>query len=225
MFKNDEYLIIVSDHTTKLTTYSYDYPYNYINNSIVTIQSKTLQDIKPTDNILYKIWTSIKNPTTFEVCKTASLGNIIGRTIGQLYTNKYINFCLILIAMWGSGSVLITALGDCTVTFKTYAGRTINLMLSKDELCSGVYTFADMKNNFTNFCKTYNTTDGKGWTYTIDLNKPYNSSPSVYSLAESKNITIFDTGSQMFDDKKIKSTTKTTADWIPQISCNHIDLQ
>ena len=33
-----------------IEVYSYDYPYNYINNSIVTIQSKTLQDIKPTDN-------------------------------------------------------------------------------------------------------------------------------------------------------------------------------
>ena len=221
VFKNDEYLIVVSKHMTKIITYSYDYPYNYINNSIVTIQSKTFQTIEPRKNLLYKMWAYITKYDTEDDCKNsiATIGNI---KIGYLYTNNYINLCLIISAMCNSDNdVTISSLGDCTVTFESYKGKTINLMLSTDKLCSGIYTFADMKNNFTNFCKTYNLANGEGWKYTIDLNKPYNPTPTVYSLSESKDITIFDTGSNMFVGNDGSSQI---ADWIPQILCNHIDL-
>lgn len=223
VFKNDEYLIVVSKHMTKIITYSYDYPYNYINNSLVTIQSKTFQTIEPRKNLLYKMWAYIPKYDTEDDCKNsvASMRNI---KIGYLYTNNYINLCLIISAMCTSDNdVTISSLGDCTVTFESYKGKTLFLMLSTDKLCSGVYTFADIKNNFTNFCKTYNLANGKGWKYTIDLNKPYNPTPTVYSLSESKDITIFDTGSNMF--KSNYDGSSEIADWIPQILCNHIDLQ
>lgn len=223
VFKNDEYLIVVSKHMTKIITYSYDYPYNYINNSLVTIQSKTFQTIEPRKNLLYKMWAYIPKYDTEDDCKNSvvSMRNI---KIGYLYTNNYINLCLIISAMCTSDNdVTISSLGDCTVTFESYKGKTLFLMLSTDKLCSGVYTFADIKNNFTNFCKTYNLANGKGWKYTIDLNKPYNPTPTVYSLSESKDITIFDTGSNMYDSNYDGSSE--IADWIPQILCNHIDLQ
>ena len=223
VFKNDEYLIVVSKHMTKIITYSYDYPYNYINNSLVTIQSKTFQTIEPRKNLLYKMWAYIPKYDTEDDCKNSvvSMRNI---KIGYLYTNNYINLCLIISAMCTSDNdVTISSLGDCTVTFESYKGKTLFLMLSTDKLCSGVYTFADIKNNFTNFCKTYNLANGKGWKYTIDLNKPYNPTPTVYSLSESKDITIFDTGSNMF--KSNYDDSSEIADWIPQILCNHIDLQ
>ena len=222
VFKNNEYLIVVSNYTTEIEVYSYDYPYNYINNSIVTIQSKTLQDIKPTDNILYKVWTNVNNWASEPVCQSSGISNVWGNIITYIYTNKYITFCLILTAMLRNINVSLTSLGDCKATFKFNCGGGADFILSKEPYCKGVYLLTDMKDSLTNICKMINTWNGKGWKYTIDLNAAYSSTPTVYNLASKKDIAVYNTGSNLLNDAKYKYVTNTVNEYIPPVHCNEI---
>ena len=225
VFKNDEYLIIVSNHINEIETYSYDYPYNYINNSIVTLQSKTPQSIKQTDNILYKMWTHVDNYASDPACQKSSIAYVWGNTVTHVYANKYITFALILAAMLRDIDTTLTSLGNCKATFRVKQGNDIDIMLSKEPYCKGVYLLTDVKDSITNFCKVVNTWNGKGWTYTIDLNAEYQSTPTIYNVASKKDLSVFNTGSNLLtEDKYNRIVNKGNSD-IPPVNCNHIDLQ
>ena len=225
VFKNDEYLIIVSNHVNEIETYSYDYPYNYINNSIVTLQSKTPQSIKQTDNILYKMWTHVDNYASDPACQKSSIAYVWGNTVTHVYANKYITFALILAAMLRDINTTLTSLGNCKATFRVKQGNDIDIMLSKEPYCKGVYLLTDVKDSITNFCKVVNTWNGKGWTYTIDLNAEYQSTPTIYNVASKKDLSVFNTGSNLLtEDKYNRIVNKGNSD-IPPVNCNHIDLQ
>ena len=225
VFKNDEYLIIVSNHVNEIETYSYDYPYNYINNSIVTLQSKTPQSIKQTDNILYKMWTHVNKYASDPVCQQSNISYVWGNTVTHVYANKYITFALILAAMLRDINTTLTSLGNCKATFRIKQGNDIDIMLSKEPYCKGVYLPTDVKDSITNFCKVVNTWNGKGWTYTIDLNAEYQSTPTIYNIASKKDLSVFNTGSNLLtEDKYNRIVNKGNSD-IPPVNCNHIDLQ
>ena len=225
VFKNDEYLIIVSNHVNEIETYSYDYPYNYINNSIVTLQSKTPQSIKQTDNILYKMWTHVNKYASDPVCQQSNISYVWGNTVTHVYANKYITFALILAAMLRDINITLTSLGNCKATFRVKQGNDIDIMLSKEPYCKGVYLPTDVKDSITNFCKVVNTWNGKGWTYTIDLNAEYQSTPTIYNIASKKDLSVFNTGSNLLtEDKYNRIVNKGNSD-IPPVNCNHIDLQ
>ena len=225
VFKNDEYLIVVSNHVNEIETYSYDYPYNYINNSIVTLQSKTPQSIKQTDNILYKMWTHVDNYASDPVCQQSSISYVWGNIVTRVYANKYITFALILAAMLRDIDTTLTSLGNCKATFRIKQGNDIDIMLSKEPYCKGVYLPTDVKDSITNFCKVVNTWNGKGWTYTIDLNAEYQSTPTIYNVASKKDLSVFNTGSNLLtEDKYNRIVNKGNSD-IPPVNCNHIDLQ
>ena len=222
VLQNDEYLIIVSNYTTEIESYSYDYPYNYINNSIVTLQSKTLQSIKQTDNILYKMWAHVDNYASDPACQKSSISYVWGNTISHVYSNKYINFCLILVAMIRDIDTTLTSLGDCKATFRIKQGDNIDLILSKEPYCKGVYLPTDVKDSITNFCKVVNTWNGKGWKYTIDLNAEYQSTPTIYNVASKKDLPVFNTGSNLLVGSRYSYITNTADKSIPSVHCNQI---
>ena len=227
VFKNDEYLIVLSNYTYDIESYSSDYPYNYINNSIVTLQSKTLHAVTTTNNILYKIWFSVIDFGTEELCINRGLSGVTGNTISPVYTNKYITFCMMLFALLSKQYITLASLGDCTATFKFaegLQGQGAIFILSKEPYCKGVYLLTDMKDSLENFCKVINVTDGKGWTYTIDLNAAYESTPTVYNHASSKNISVFNSGSNLLDNNKYEYVTTTNNDQTPTVNCNQIML-
>lgn len=222
VFKNDEYLIIVSNYVNEIETYSYDYPYNYINNSIVTLQSKNPQSIKTTDNILYKMWTRVSNYASDPVCQNSRISYVWGNTVTHIYTNKYITFALILIAMLRNVDVSLSSLGDCKATFRVKQGNDINFILSKEPYCKGIYLFTDVKDSIANFCKVVNTWNGKGWTYTIDLNAEYQSTPTIYNVASKKDLPVFNTGSNLLTENRYNHIINKENNDIPSIHFNQI---
>ena len=220
VFKNEEYLIIISNTIYDIETYSYDYPYNYINNSIVTLQSKHQQNIIPLNNVLYKIWTHVRDWASEATCNNSGLSYVLGHTITPVYTNKYITFCLILIAMLRNDNITLSSLGDCKVTFRFSRNKEAVFMLSEEPYCQGIYTVSDMKNSIVNLCKVINSWSGKGWTYTIDLNAAYQSTPTVYNIASKKTIPVFNTGSNLVSDERYNKIVNTQNSNIPSLHCN-----
>lgn len=220
VFKNEEYLIIISNTIYDIETYSYDYPYNYINNSIATIQSKHQQNIIPLNNVLYKIWTHVRDWASEATCNNTGLSYVLGHTITPVYTNKYITFCLILIAMLRDANITLSSLGDCKVTFRFPHSKNAVFMLSEEPYCQGIYTVSDMKNSIVNLCKVINSWSGKGWTYTIDLNAAYQSTPTVYNIASKKTIPVFNTGSNLVSDERYNRIVNSQNPNIPSLHCN-----
>ena len=221
VFKTEQYLIIVGNHHfVEIETYSNDYPYNYINNSTVTLQSKNLQTIRQTNNVLYKIWTHVRDWASEATCNNSGLSYVLGHTITPVYTNKYVTFCLILIAMLRDDNITLSSLGDCKVTFRFPHSQRAAFMLSEKPYCQGIYTVSDMKNSIVNLCKVINSWSGKGWTYTIDLNAAYQSTPTVYNIASKKTIPVFNTGSNLVSDERYNKIVNTQNSNIPSLHCN-----
>ena len=221
VFKTEQYLIIVGNHHfVEIETYSNDYPYNYINNSTVTLQSKNLQIIRQTNNVLYKIWTHVRDWASEATCNNTGLSYVLGHTITPVYTNKYVTFCLILIAMLRDANITLSSLGDCKVTFRFPHSKRAAFMLSEKPYCQGIYTVSDMKNSIVNLCKVINSWSGKGWTYTIDLNAAYQSTPTVYNIASKKTIPVFNTGSNLVSDERYNRIVNSQNPNIPSLHCN-----
>lgn len=202
VFKNDEYLIIISNTIYDIETYAYDYPYNYINNSIATIQSKHQQNIIPLNNELYKVWTAVADDASDAACKKSKLSYVWGSKIGDLYTNKYINLAIVLNVLLRSTEASLYSIKDCSAIFQYKRGSTINILMSQDKYCRGIYQLADVKSAYENICGAVNTWNGKGWRYIIDFNADYQTKPNVYNIAAGKTVYIFNDGKQLvkYDD-------------------------
>ena len=202
VFKNDEYLIIISNTIYDIETYAYDYPYNYINNSIATIQSKHQQNIIPLNNELYKVWTAVADNASDAACKKSKLSYVWGSKIGDLYTNKYINLAIVLNVLLRSTEASLYAVNDCSAIFQYKRGSTINILMSQEKYCRGIYQLADVKSAFSNICGAVNTWNGKGWRYIIDFDADYQTKPNVYNIASGKTVYIFNDGKQLvkYDD-------------------------
>lgn len=202
VFKNEEYLIIISNTIYDIETYAYDYPYNYINNSIATIQSKHQQNIIPLNNELYKVWTAVADDASDAACKKSKLSYIYGSKIGDLYTNKYINLAIVLNVLLRSTEASLYAVNDCSAIFQYKRGSTINILMSQEKYCRGIYQLADVKSAYENICGAVNTWNGKGWRYIIDFDADYQTKPNVYNIASGKTVYIFNDGNQLvkYDD-------------------------
>ena len=202
VFKNEEYLIIISNTIYDIETYAYDYPYNYINNSIATIQSKHQQNIIPLNNELYKVWTAVADDASDAACKKSKLSYVWGSKIGDLYTNKYINLAIVLNVLLRSTEASLYSIKDCSAIFQYKRGSTINILMSQDKYCRGIYQLADVKSAYENICGAVNTWNGKGWRYIIDFNADYQTKPNVYNIASGKTVYIFNDGKQLatYDD-------------------------
>ena len=202
VFKNEEYLIIISNTIYDIETYAYDYPYNYINNSIATIQSKHQQNIIPLNNELYKVWTAVADVASDAACKKSKLSYVWGSKIGDLYTNKYINLAIVLNVLLRSTEASLYTVNDCSAIFQYKRGSTINILMSQEKYCRGIYQLADVKSAYENICGAVNTWNGKGWRYIIDFDADYQTKPNVYNIAAGKTVYIFNDGNQLvkYDD-------------------------
>lgn len=205
IYKNDEYLFVVSNYKTKIETYSYDYPYNYINNSITTLQSKHFHKVEQTTNELYKTEISLYSNGTAFVCIDKGIRKITTTKIDNLYTNKYINFCLILSNILNNLQTSILALDDCAVTISNDY-NPVTIFLTKDQYCKGIYTLADIKNSIQNMCRLLTQ---NGYIYTIDLNEPYQSTPTFSKFPDNSIFNAFDSGTQLISQDDIQSNNKS----------------
>lgn len=217
VFKNEEYLIIISNTIYDIETYAYDYPYNYINNSIATIQSKHQQNIVPLNNELYKVWTSVADVASDAACKKSNLTPVWGSKIGDLYTNKYINLALVLNVLLRNTEVSLYSVNDCSAIFQYKRGAAINILMSQEKYCRGIYQLADVKSSFSNICGAVNTWNGKGWRYIIDFNADYQTTPNVYNIASGKTVYIFNDGNQLVKYDDVANLRKGV--YVPTIEC------
>lgn len=213
IYKDDEYLIVVG-YKTVIETYSYDYSFNYINNSTTTLQSKHFHYVEQTTNELYKTVISLYVDGTYVNCVDKGIQKISTVKIDNLYTNKYINFCLILSNIFNNSNTYIASFDDCEVTIVNDY-KPVTIFLSKYPYHKGIYTLADIKNSFQNICKSI-VTDSNGYKYTIDLNKPYQSTPSFYNIRDKSNFNTFDSGTQLISQNDIQSNN------ISNVSCKYI---
>ena len=206
VYKNDEYLIISASGLRLIETYSYDYPYNYINNSVATIQSKHLQTIQTIPNELYEISFDFKKRKDPSNCTSSnSVIDMKVTKIGNLYTNKYINFGVIINTLMNNLGIEILSLNDCSIFIRYYPKKTnVHLLLSKEKYCQGIYTFEDIKNSTSQMCIAMQVWSGKGYKYTINLNKPYQSVPTFTDVTYKSSFNTFHEGDQL-----IKLTNET----------------
>ena len=221
VFKNDEYLIIISNTIYDIETYAYDYPYNYINNSIVTIQSKHQQNITPLNNELYKVWTAVADVASEAACKKSKLSYVYGSKIGDLYTNKYINLAIVLNILLRNVDVTLYSVNDCSAIFQYKRGSAINILMSQEKYCRGIYQLADVKSAFSNICGAVNTWNGKGWRYIIDFNVEYQSKPNVYNIAAGKTMYIFNGGNQLVSYDDIANKRESVK--VPTVECGYTE--
>mgnify|MGYP002517208853 CR=1 FL=1 len=221
VFKNDEYLIIISNTIYDIETYAYDYPYNYINNSIVTIQSKHQQNITPLNNELYKVWTAVADVASDAACKKSKLSYVWGSKIGDLYTNKYINLAIVLNVLLRDVDVTLYSVNDCSAIFQYKRGSAINILMSQEKYCRGIYQLADVKSAFSNICGAVNTWNGKGWRYIIDFNVEYQSKPNVYNIAAGKTMYIFNGGNQLVSYDDVANKRESVK--VPTVECGYTE--
>lgn len=198
-YSDDEYLFVMSHGDYSISTFSDEYSYNYINNATVTLQSKNLQDVVPLNNKLYLVQTGIQSKKLNSVadCQSANLAYRLSFEIGTLYTNPYINMCLVLNTIFYKKD-LSFSINDTKITFDGSPDHVISLFVSQEPLCKGIYTLADIKDSFANICNSLYKY-GKGYKYIIDFAAPYESIPVVYDIAQKKDVQVFNTGSQMLN--------------------------
>ena len=196
-YADDEYLFVMSHSNYTISTFSFDYPYNYVNNAIVTLQSKNPQKVVPLNNKLYLVQTGIQSDYLNSVknCQSANLAYRLSFEIGTLYTNPYINMCLVLNTIFYKKDISFSINGT-KITFDGSPDYVISLFVSQEPYCKGIYTLADIKDSFAGICNSLYKR-GKGYKYTIDFEAPYESVPIIYDIAQKKNIKVFNTGSQM----------------------------
>lgn len=206
IYKDDEYLIVIG-YKTVIETYSYDYSFNYINHSTTTLQSKHFHKVEQTTNELYKTVISLYADGTSVQCLDKGIQKIITTKIDNLYTNEYINFCLILNNIFSNSNTEITALDDCAVTISNDY-KPVTILLTRYPYHKGIYTLADIKNSLQNMCKSI-ITDSNGYKYTIDLNKPYQSTPTFYNIRDKSNFNAFNTGTQLISQDDIQSNNES----------------
>ena len=214
VYKNDEYLIVTGTYNTNIEVYSYDYPYIYFNKSLATLHSKHFHPVKYITNELYKgIIRFEKDYETEEGCKyNKKFRTLEIKNLGKLYTNKYINFVLILNNIYTNGGVesneYIESIGDCSLKIHIdYSAPGVNylccklgILLSRNKYCKGVYTLADFKDSKDTFC-TAVYKNQNSLIYTIDLNQPYEK-PS-FTNGDGEKYSVFDSGSQVFSERSI----------------------
>ena len=215
IYKDDEYLIVIG-YKTVIETYSYDYSFYYINNSTTTLQSKHFHKVEQTTNELYKTVISLYADGTSVQCLDKGIQKIITTKIDNLYTNEYINFCLILNNIFSNSNTEITALDDCAVTISNDY-KPVTIFLTRYPYHKGIYTLADIKNSLQNMCKSI-ITDSNGYKYTIDLNKPYQSTPTFYNIRDKSNFNAFDTGTQLISQDDIQSNNESN------VVCKYIKM-
>lgn len=196
-YSDDEYLFVMSHSNYTISTFADEYSYNYINNAIVTLQSKHHQDVVPLNNKLYLVQTGIQSENLNSVadCQSARLAYRLSFEIGTLYTNPYINMCLVLNTIFYKKNLSFSINGT-KITFDGSPDFVISLFVSQEPLCKGIYTLADIKDSFAGICNSLYKR-GKGYKYIIDFAAPYESVPVIYDIAQQKDVQVFNTGSQM----------------------------
>lgn len=196
-YADDEYLFVMSHSNYTISTFSFDYPYNYINNTVVTLQSKNPQKVVPLNNKLYLVQTGVQSEylNSVENCQSANLAYRLSFEIGTLYTNPYINMCLVLNTIFYKKDLSFSINGT-KITFDGSPDYVISLFVSQEPYCKGIYTLADIKDSFAGICNSLYKR-GKGYKYIIDFAAPYESVPVIYDIAQQKDVQVFNTGSQM----------------------------
>lgn len=198
-YSDDEYLFVMSHSNYTISTFADEYSYNYINNATVTLQSKNHQDVVPLNNKLYLVQTGVRSDYLNSVadCQSANLSYRLSFEIGTLYTNPYINMCLVLNTIFYKKNLSFSINGT-KITYECSPNEVISIFVSNEPYCKGIYTLADIKDSFANICNSLYKR-GKGYKYTIDFSAPYESVPVVYDIAQKKDVQVFNTGSQMIN--------------------------
>lgn len=217
VFKNDEYLMIISTSLLyKIESYAYDYPYNYINdNKVVTLQSKHYHKVAQTDNTLYYFKPWITDLRSIAACKESNINSLWYLKLCNLYTNKYINFAIILHVYIQDLSTQLKTLDDCKAVFY-YFGGYIPLLLSDKEYHKGIFKLSDIKSDFRNICNTL-TGVGPRFNIVIDLNDDYYP-PIVYD-EQNKPVYIFNEGDQILSNDFFINKISTLG---PTVKCNYV---
>ena len=195
-YADDEYLFVISQDGHKISTFADGYPYNYINNALVTLQSKQHHDVVPLDNELYLIHTNVNynSLNSIEECQSASLAYRLSFKVGTLYTNPYINMCLILNVIRYAN--LTFTINGSKLKISCEPIQVVPLFVSQKPYCKGIYTIEDVKDSIAGICNSLYKR-GSGYIITIDFDAPYESVPVIYDNAQKKDVQVFNTGSQM----------------------------
>lgn len=153
--------IYIQNIDDKLSIYSTDYKYNYINEDKICISFKERQELTETNNKLFLKQFEIEGRGGDECTSTIQMKNDINPIfVSNLYNNDYINFAIILsvlikLKFYESIFRLNVNLSNLTIEYITDHGQVFKLPLfiTSTSYCKGIYTFTDFKNDFLELCR------------------------------------------------------------------------
>ena len=232
----DEYLLVYTDRFAGIKIMSYDYPYNYINNTIACISSKHEHDVKPIDNYLYLFELNI-DKSNYETCINKGLTKKQLYPVSQLYNNNYINLCIITIAFLnnqyisGIGYNFVQPnLEDCSFKLrKQFYKNYYFMVITEKPFCKGIHCFADIKDDVTNMCNGLFNLSSYHFYQIIELNKPYEPSLIYYFDAATNKEYHFSwlvNGDPLITDKnkllQPYNAAIVTEKYLPKVKCYNI---
>jgi len=88
-----------------------------------------------------------------ENCQSANLAYRLIFELGTLYTNPYINMCLVLNTILYNKNKTFTINGT-KITIKSLPGEVVSFFVSEKPLCKGIYSLEDIKDSFVNICNS-----------------------------------------------------------------------